>query len=98
MLRLGVNVDHAATLRQARYREVARGMVPEPSPIEFAKESAAAGADGITAHLREDRRHMQEADLIGLAREVRLPLNLEMANTARMLAFALKLRPANICM
>lgn len=98
MLRLGVNVDHAATLRQARYREVARGMAPEPSPIEFAKESAAAGADGITAHLREDRRHMQEADLLGLAREIRLPLNLEMANTARVLAFALKLRPANICM
>lgn len=91
-------MDHAATLRQARYREVARGMAPEPSPIEFARESAKAGAHGITAHLREDRRHMQEADLTGLAREIRLPLNLEMANTAKMLAFALKLRPANICM
>jgi pyridoxine 5-phosphate synthase len=98
MLRLGVNVDHAATLRQARYREVERGMVPEPSPVEFARESAAAGAHGITAHLREDRRHMQEADLLGLAEKIRLPLNLEMANTAGMLAFALRLRPANICM
>ncbi len=98
MLRLGVNVDHAATLRQARYREVARGMVPEPSPLAFALESEAAGAHGITAHLREDRRHMQEADLRGLARGVGLPLNLEMANTAKMLAFALRLGPANICM
>lgn len=98
MLRLGVNVDHAATVRQARYREVSRGMAPEPSPVDFALESAGAGAHGITAHLREDRRHMQEADLWRLAREVRLPLNLEMANTSRMLAFALRLRPANICM
>lgn len=91
-------MDHAATLRQARYREVSRGMAPEPSPVEFALQSAMGGAHGITAHLREDRRHMQEGDLLRLAREVRLPLNLEMANTAKMLAFALRLRPANICM
>lgn len=73
-------------------------MAPEPSPVEFALQSAMGGAHGITAHLREDRRHMQEGDLLRLAREVRLPLNLEMANTAKMLAFALRLRPANICM
>lgn len=98
MLQLGVNIDHVATLRQARYREVAPGMRPEPSPLEFARACARAGAHGITAHLREDRRHMQEADILALVRGVDLPLNLEMACTPRMLRFALRLRAEKVCL
>jgi pyridoxine 5-phosphate synthase len=91
MLHLGVNVDHVATVRQARYRGVTHGLTPEPSPVDFARECGAAGAHSITAHVREDRRHMQDADVFELRARSGLPLNLEMANTPAMVRLALKL-------
>ena len=86
MLTLGVNIDHVATIRQAR-RTV------EPDPIAAAVLAELAGADGITAHLREDRRHIQERDVEILRQTVRTHLNLEMAATPEMVAIALKLKP-----
>ena len=77
MLKLGVNIDHIATLREARYRGKERG---EPDPIEAALICEAAGAQGITAHLREDRRHIQDRDVWKLREVVKTRLNLEMAN------------------
>jgi pyridoxine 5-phosphate synthase len=90
MLRLGVNIDHVATVRQARYRAVSDAWNAEPSPVLFAQACAAAGAHGITAHLREDRRHVQEHDLAALRSEIELPINLEMACTPAMLKWALR--------
>jgi pyridoxine 5-phosphate synthase len=87
--RLFVNIDHVATVRQAR-----RGA--EPDPVEAALLCEAAGADGITAHLREDRRHVQDADVEGIARRARTVLNLEMACTAEMLRIALRLTPHQV--
>ncbi|HSJ62358.1 MAG TPA: pyridoxine 5'-phosphate synthase [Gemmatimonadaceae bacterium] len=87
--RLYINVDHVATLRQARRAD-------EPDPVEAALRCEDAGADGITAHLREDRRHVQDADVEGLARRVRTVLNLEMALTDEMLDIAERLRPFQI--
>ena len=87
--RLYINVDHVATVRQAR-----RGS--EPDPVAAARVCEDAGADGITAHLREDRRHIQDRDIETLAREVRTVLNLEMACTAEMLGIALRLRPHQV--
>jgi pyridoxine 5-phosphate synthase len=89
-LRLGVNIDHVATIRNAR-----GGAVPDP--VRAAKLAAEAGADGITAHLREDRRHISDADIERLAREIDLPLNFEMAATDEMLAIALKYLPHAAC-
>lgn len=89
-LRLGVNIDHVATVREARGGK-------GPDPIRAAKLAAAAGADGITAHLREDRRHISDEDIDRLSREVDLPLNLEMAPTDEMLQIALKHRPHAAC-
>ncbi|MFV0333397.1 MAG: pyridoxine 5'-phosphate synthase [Tropicimonas sp.] len=89
-LRLGVNIDHVATLRNAR-----GGMVPEP--LRAARIAEAAGADGITAHLREDRRHIGDADIEALAASLSVPLNLEMAATAEMQAIALRHRPHAVC-
>ena len=89
-LRLGVNIDHVATIRNAR-----GGAFPDP--VRAAKLAALAGADGITAHLREDRRHISDADIERLAREIDLPLNLEMAATDEMLAIALRHRPHAAC-
>ncbi len=90
-LRLGVNVDHVATVRNARGG-------PHPDPAAAARLAAAAGADGITAHLREDRRHIRDDDLDGLSLEkTGLPLNLEMAATEEMLAIALKHKPHAAC-
>jgi pyridoxine 5-phosphate synthase len=89
-LRLGVNIDHVATIRNARGGE-------HPDPVRAAHLAAAAGADGITAHLREDRRHMTDADIARLVAEIDLPLNLEMAATDEMLAIALKNRPHAAC-
>jgi pyridoxine 5-phosphate synthase len=86
LLTLGVNIDHVATIRQAR-RTV------EPDPIAAAVLAELAGADGITAHLREDRRHIQERDVEILRQTVRTHLNLEMAATPEMVAIALKLKP-----
>jgi pyridoxine 5-phosphate synthase len=88
-VRLGVNIDHVATIRNARGG-------PHPDPVRAAKTAMAAGADGITAHLREDRRHINDDDLAALVREG-LPLNLEMAATDEMLAIALRARPLACC-
>lgn len=89
-LRLGVNIDHVATIRNAR------GGV-HPDPVRAAKLAAEAGADGITAHLREDRRHISDDDIARLSAEIDLPLNLEMAATDEMLAIALRHRPHAAC-
>ena len=89
-LRLGVNIDHVATIRNARGGS-------HPDPLRAAEAAAAAGADGITAHLREDRRHITDADIDRLMAEIALPLNLEMAATDEMLAIALAHRPHAAC-
>lgn len=90
-LRLGVNIDHVATIRNAR------GGV-HPSPLKAAHLAASAGADGITAHLREDRRHISDADISALMAEIKLPLNLEMAATQEMLEIAIKHKPHACCL
>jgi len=89
-LRLGVNIDHVATIRNARGG-------PHPDPLRAAHAAARAGADGITAHLREDRRHITDDDIDRLMAEIDLPLNLEMAATEEMLAIALRHRPHAAC-
>src|SRR5580698_2181389 len=93
MLKLGVNIDHVATIREARYRGRGWG---EPDPVESAKICEAAGAHGITAHLREDRRHIQDRDVWKL-REAVKRLNLEMANAPEIINIALKLKPDIVC-
>ncbi|HEY7164191.1 MAG TPA: pyridoxine 5'-phosphate synthase [Candidatus Binatia bacterium] len=90
MIRLGVNVDHVATVRQARRADV-------PDPLEAALIAEAAGADGITVHLREDRRHIQERDVQLLRQRLKAKLNLEMAVTPAMVKFAADLRPDDAC-
>jgi pyridoxine 5-phosphate synthase len=89
-VRLGVNVDHVATLRNARGGEI-------PDPIRAAEIAIAAGADGITAHLREDRRHIRDDDIARLKAVIARPLNLEMAATAEMVDIAVKVRPHAAC-
>jgi pyridoxine 5-phosphate synthase len=89
-LRLGVNIDHVATIRNARGGD-------HPDPVRAAVMAAQAGADGITAHLREDRRHITDGDIDRLMAEIDLPLNLEMAATEEMLAIALAHRPHAAC-
>jgi pyridoxine 5-phosphate synthase len=99
-LLLGVNIDHAATLRQARYREAPRtcgGMV-EPDPVALALLAERAGADGITVHLREDRRHIQPRDVERLRESIATRLNFEMACTPAMVKFALALKPDSACL
>jgi len=95
MLKLGVNIDHVATLREARYRGRGRG---EPDPVAAALACEAAGAHGITAHLREDRRHIQDRDVWKLREVIRTRLNLEMANVSEIVGIALKLRPDIVCL
>ncbi len=95
MLKLGVNIDHVATLREARYRGLTHG---EPCPVEAARICEAAGAHGITAHLREDRRHIQDRDIWRLREVVKTRLNLEMANSPEIIAIALKLKPEIVCL
>ena len=90
-LRLGVNIDHVATVRNARGG-------PYPDPLRAARLAEAAGADGITAHLREDRRHITDADIAALMAALTLPLNLEMAATDEMQAIALRHRPHAVCL
>lgn len=90
-LRLGVNIDHVATVRNARGGR-------HPDPLRVARLAAAAGADGITAHLREDRRHILDDDVARLAREIESPLNLEMAATEEMARIALAHRPHAVCL
>jgi pyridoxine 5-phosphate synthase len=94
-LHLGVNIDHVATLREARYRGAAAG---EPDPVEAALLCEAAGAHGITAHLREDRRHIQDRDVVELRRRIRTRLNLEMGNTPEMVEIALRIQPGMVCL
>lgn len=89
--KLGVNIDHVATLRQARG-------TPYPSPIEAALLAEAAGADLITLHLREDRRHIQDADVFTLRPLLKTRMNLEMAVTEEMIGIALKVRPQDVCL
>ncbi len=89
-LRLGVNIDHVATIRNARGGDF-------PDPVRAAQLAAEAGADGITAHLREDRRHITDRDIDRLMGQIDLPLNLEMAATEEMLAIALRHRPHAAC-
>ena len=90
-LRLGVNVDHVATIRNARGGG-------HPDPVRAAKLAIAAGADGITAHLREDRRHIRDDDMARLKAEIDKPLNFEMAATDEMIAIALKTKPHAVCL
>jgi pyridoxine 5-phosphate synthase len=90
-VRLGINVDHVATLRNARGGA-------HPDPVRAAMAALAAGADGITAHLREDRRHIRDEDIDRLKAEVEAPLNLEMAATPEMLAIALRVSPHAACL
>lgn len=89
-LRLGVNIDHVATIRNARGS-------PYPEPVRAARQAVEAGADGITVHLREDRRHISDTDAATLLAEIDKPLNLEMAATSEMCDFALRHRPHAIC-
>ena len=89
-LRLGVNIDHVATIRNARGGD-------QPDPLRAAELAAAAGADGITVHLREDRRHIGDRDIERLGQTIALPLNLEMAATEEMLSIALRHRPHAAC-
>jgi pyridoxine 5-phosphate synthase len=89
-LRLGVNIDHVATVRNARG-------IAHPDPLRAARIAVEAGADGITAHLREDRRHIVDDDIAGLMAELAKPLNFEMAATEEMVAIALKHRPHAAC-
>jgi pyridoxine 5-phosphate synthase len=89
-LRLGVNIDHVATIRNARGGD-------HPDPVRAALQAQNAGADGITAHLREDRRHISDYDIERLKKEISLPLNLEMAATEEMLKIALKTKPNAAC-
>lgn len=90
-IRLGVNIDHAATIRQARG-------TPYPDLVDIAAECEAGGADGITLHLREDRRHIQDQDVHALKDSLSTPMNLEMAVTDEMLAIACKVKPTECCL
>ena len=94
-LKLGVNIDHVATIRQARYRLETNA---EPDVLFFANEAIMGGADSITAHLREDRRHIQDIDIITLKENLNVPLNLEMANIKEMVNFAIEIKPKFICL
>ena len=90
-MKLGVNVDHVATLRQARGTTY-------PSPLEAAVLCEKGGADGITIHLREDRRHIQDADVFAFRKALKVPLNLEMANSPEIVDIALAAKPAEVCL
>ncbi|MBO4715373.1 MAG: pyridoxine 5'-phosphate synthase [Verrucomicrobia bacterium] len=94
MLKLGVNIDHTATLRQARYKGYTHG---EPDPVSVALLCEKAGADGITAHLREDRRHIQDRDIFALRQQIKTRLNMEMANNPEIVEIALRLKPDIVC-
>ncbi|MCE0523333.1 MAG: pyridoxine 5'-phosphate synthase [Methylacidiphilales bacterium] len=98
MPELGLNIDHVATLREARYRGWKKGLPPEPNVLAAARVAEQAGADSITVHLREDRRHIQDADVKELCRAILIPLNLEMAATTAMMRQALRYKPREICL
>jgi pyridoxine 5-phosphate synthase len=97
-LLLGVNIDHVATLRQARYRDMPEAAHAEPSVLEAAACVLAAGADSITVHLRADRRHIQDRDVWALRPVEGLIMNLEMGNTPEIVAIALQVKPAFVCL
>ena len=90
-IRLGVNIDHVATVRQARG-------VSYPDPVQAAFKAIKGGADGITLHLREDRRHIQDRDLFALKETINVPINFEMAATEEMIVIAESLKPAYVCL
>jgi pyridoxine 5-phosphate synthase len=98
MPELGLNIDHIATLREVRYRNWKRGLPPEPNVLEAARQAEQIGVDSITVHLREDRRHIQQADVRDLSRVILVPLNLEMAATPAMTRQALLLKPDEVCL
>ena len=95
---LGVNIDHVATLRQARYREQPESHNAEPDPVTAALVAEMAGASGITAHLREDRRHMQDRDIFLLREKITTKLNFEMGLSEEILRVALAVRPEDVCL
>lgn len=95
MLKLGVNIDHVATIREARYHGKPAG---EPDPVEIALLCESAGAHGITVHLREDRRHIQDRDVAKLREVIKTRLNLEMANAPEIVRIALKIKPDIVCL
>jgi pyridoxine 5-phosphate synthase len=97
-LLLGVNIDHAATLRQARYAGDPGSILVEPDPVEAGRIAEKAGADGITAHLREDRRHMQDSDIYRLKEALQTKLNLEMGNAPEIVAIALQVKAHDACL
>lgn len=98
MLKLGVNIDHAATLRQARYARMPGAHNEEPCLLAAARECEAAGAHSITIHLREDRRHIQDRDVHLMRRELKVPLNLEMGNTPEIVGIACAVKPDYVCL
>ena len=95
---LGVNVDHSATLRQARYKDDPEHILAEPSVLNFTLLCESAGADGITMHLREDARHVQAFDVHSVKSAIRTRLNLEMACSEEMMKFALEVQPHSVCL
>lgn len=99
MILLGVNIDHCATLRQARYRDAGENVAEsvEPDPVALAQKAWNSGADGITVHLREDRRHIQDRDVWRLRELPSLRINLELACTQPMIDLALRLNPQAVC-
>ena len=98
MLKLGVNIDHVATLRQARYATMLESKNAEPDIVMSAMAAKRGGADSITMHVRGDRRHVQEADVFRVRDACGLPINFEMASTAEMVAMAQRLRPEFVCL
>ena len=95
---LGVNIDHVATLRQARYRETPQSPNAEPDPVAAALVAEKAGAVGITAHLREDRRHIQDRDIFELRERITTKLNLEMGLSDDIVQIALRVKPHDVCL
>ena len=99
MILLGVNIDHTATLRQARYKGFSlTNPVVEPDPVALSLIAEQAGADGITIHLREDARHIQAGDVLALKAKMKTRMNLEMACTQAMIDFALSVKPNSVCL
>src|SRR5712692_4769060 len=97
-LRLGVNIDHVATLRQARYATMPESKNAEPDPVAAAAVCERAGAKGIVAHLRSDRRHIQDRDIERLRESIMTKLNLEMSNTPEIVDVALRIVPDEVCL
>lgn len=97
-LKLGVNIDHVATLRQARYATMLESANAEPILLDLAREAVAGGADSLTLHLRADRRHIQDEDVLTVCQSELAPVNLEMGNTEEIILIALERKPAFVCL